>query len=72
MPIASDFLVKGEIERIWTEMKRMSNMGGILEVLGKIHFDHLTFKIKQIIRIQCFIFFKFNFGTKVYFCYFSH
>jgi hypothetical protein len=70
MPIASDFLVKGEIERIGIEMKKMSNMGGILEVLGKIHFDHLTFKIKQIIRIRCFVFFQIQFWYKSLFLLF--
>jgi len=32
------------------KMKRMSNMGGVPEVLGNINFDSLTLKIMQIIR----------------------
>jgi hypothetical protein len=48
-PIASDFLVKGGIGKIWTKKKKESNMGVVLEVLRKIHFGPLTFKITQII-----------------------
>lgn len=44
-PIASDFFVNGGIRRIGIEMKKRPNMGGIPEVLGKIQFGPLTFKI---------------------------
>jgi hypothetical protein len=46
-------------------MKRTPNMEGMLEVLEKIHFSVRTLIIMQYLNI-----FQFNFGTKVYFCYF--
>ena len=47
--IASNFLVNGEIKIIEIEMKKTPNMKSMLEVLGKIYFGPLTFKITQII-----------------------
>jgi hypothetical protein len=40
-----DFLGNGGIGRKRIEIKNDPNMGGVLEVLGKIHFDPLTLKI---------------------------
>jgi len=42
-PIAYEFLVKCEIERRWTKMKKMSNMGGVLEITWKIHCSFMLF-----------------------------
>ena len=43
--IISDFLVKGEVERRGTRMKRAQNMSVMLKVPRKIHFGPLTLKI---------------------------
>jgi len=40
-----DFLGNGGIGRKRIEIKNDPNMGGVLEVLRKIHFDPLTLKI---------------------------
>jgi hypothetical protein len=51
--------------------KKASNMNNLLEVSKKIYFSPLTLKITQIIRFCASIFFKFNYGIQIYFCYFS-
>jgi hypothetical protein len=53
-----DFLGKGWIGRIWTKIKKASNMDDALEVLGKICFGPLTLKITKIIQFWYFDFFK--------------
>lgn len=44
-PITSNFLINDGIVRIETEMKRVLNMDGVLEVSRKIYFDLQTLKI---------------------------
>jgi hypothetical protein len=44
--------------------KKASNVGGVLEVLGKLHFGPLILKITQIIRFWCLNFFQIQFGIK--------
>jgi hypothetical protein len=46
------------------KIKKASNVGGILEVSGKLHFGPLILKITQIIRFWCLNFFQIQFWYK--------
>jgi hypothetical protein len=53
-----------KLEEYEKKIKKASNVGGILEVSGKLHFGHLILKITQIIRFWCLNFFQIQFWYK--------
>jgi hypothetical protein len=56
-----------KLEEYEKKIKKASNVGGILEVSGKLHFGPLILKITQIIRFWCLNFFQIQFWYKKFF-----